>query len=150
MGSLGLANILERLFPDFPTVSAWNWVQSVPSAFGNLAVIIWVFVILKISHVTRSLLMSTVLITAAAGYSLSWDVMAIKDLLLFDVTREAATWEEGIALLLNGSALTVWARLINRKLAASTLERISGKLTLFAGVMFILGGIFCILSDIFS
>ena len=34
IGGLALANILERLFPDFPTVQQWKWVQWVPSAFG--------------------------------------------------------------------------------------------------------------------
>jgi len=150
IGGLGLANILEGLFPNFPTVREWNWVQWVPSILGNLALIIWVFVILKISPVTRSLLISTVLITAAAGYSLSCDAMAIKDLLLFDVAREAAIWEEGIAHLLQGSALVVWTHLISRKIATSAMDKFLQRLNLFGGVIKILWGIFGILWDIFS
>ena len=150
IGGLGLANILESLFPNFPTVREWIWVQWVPSILSNLAVVIWVFVILKISPITRSLLISTVLVAAAAGYSLSCDARAIEDFLLFDVIREAARWEEGIAYFLQGSALVVWAHLIMRKLATSPLDRSIHRGTLLVGVGSILLGIFEILSHIFS
>lgn len=150
IGALGLANILERQFPNFPTVSQWEWIQWVPSAFENLAILVWLFVVLHISPVTRSLFISVVFVAAAAGYALTSDALAIRDTLVFGVTREVTDWEEGARFLLNGCALAVWARFIIRKLASTSTEESLAKLTLFLGVMFILGGVFLILWDIFS
>ena len=150
IGAVGLANVLERQFPNFPNVSQWVWIQWLPSAFENLAILIWIYVVLHIAPVTRSLFMSAVCVAAAAGYALTFDVLAIRDALVFGVTREVTNWEEGMKFLLNGGALAVWARLIIRKLAATSAEKFLAKCTLFIGVVFILGGIFQILGDIFS
>ena len=150
IGGVGLANILERQFPNFPTVSQWVWIQWLPSAFENLAILIWIYIVLNISPVTRSLYISTVLVAAAAGYSLTSDALAIRDALVFGVTREIADWEQAAEFLLNGCALAVWARLIIRKLASTSAERFIGSLTLFVSATMILGGIFFILWDIFS
>ena len=150
IGGVGLANILEHQFPNFPTVSQWVWIQWLPSAFENLAILIWVYVVLNISPVTRSLYISTVFVAAAVGYSLTSDVLAIKDVLLYGVTRETTDWEQAVEFLLNGCALAVWARLIIRKLASTSADRFVGSLTLFVGATMILGGIFFILWDIFS
>ena len=149
VGGLGLANILERLFPNFPTVSQWAWIQWLPSTFENLAVLLWIIVVLNISPVTRSLYMSTVFVAAAAGYSFTSDALAIRDALVFGVTREIADWEEAIELLLNGCALTAWARLVISKFASTPIERFTGRCILFVGVISILGAIFLILWDIF-
>lgn len=150
VGSLGLGNILERQFPNFPDVSQWEWIRWLPSAFENLAILIWVYVVLNISPVTRSLFVSAILVAAAAGYSLTSDVLAIRDTLVFGVTREISEWEQGVKLLLNGCAVAAWARLIIRKLASTSVERFTGKCMLFVGGTFILGGILGILWDIFS
>lgn len=150
IGALGVANVLERQFPNFPTVSQWEWIRWLPSAFENLAILVWIYVVLHIAPVTRSLFMSAVCVAAAAGYTLTSDVLAIRDALVFGVTHEVTDWEEGMKFLLNGGALAVWARLIMRRLASTSAEEFLAKCTLFIGVMFILGGIFQILWDIFS
>lgn len=150
IGGLGLANILERLSPNFPNVSQWTWIQWLPSTFENLAILVWIYVVLHIAPVTRSLFISAVFVAAAAGYTLTSDALSIRDALVFGGTREVTDWEEGVGFLLNGCALAVWARLIIRKLAATSVEKSLAKCTLFLGVMFILGGIFGILWDIFS
>ena len=150
IGGVGLANLLEREFPNFPDVSQWEWVQWLPSTFENLAILIWIYIVLNISPVTRSLSISAILVAAAAGYSLTSDVLAIRDALVFGVTREIADWEQAMEFLLNGCALTTWARLVIRKLAATSMEEFVGKCTLIVGVVSILGGIFGILWDIFS
>lgn len=150
VGSLGLANILERQFPNFPTVSQWEWIQGFPSVFENLAILIWVYIVLNISPVTHSLSVSAIFVAAAAGYSLTSDVLAIRDALVFGGTREIADWEQGLKFLLNGCALVAWVRLIIRKLASTSVERFTGRCMLFVGGTFILVGIFQILWDIFS
>ena len=150
IGGVGLAHVLERQFRDFPTVSQWEWIRWLPSAFENLAILIWIYVVLNISPVTRSLSISAILVAAAAGYSLTSDAFAIRDALIFNVSREIADWEQGVELLLNGCALAAWARLVIRKLASTSIEGFVGKCTLLVGVVSILGGIFQILWDIFS
>ncbi|MXV75079.1 hypothetical protein F4Z99_12515 [Candidatus Poribacteria bacterium] len=150
IGSLGLVNILEGLFPNLPTVWQWKWVLWMPSVFSNLAILAWIFAVLNISSVTRPLLISTVLIATAAGYALSLDVIAVKDALAFDIIRKTVHWEQGIVYLLNGSGLLVWAHFITRRLADSSHEKFAGKCTLFLGGLLILMGIKQILRDIFS
>lgn len=150
IGGLGLSNILERLSPNFPDVNQWAWIQWIPSTFENLAILIWVYVVLNIAPVTRSLHISTVFIAAAVGYSLTSDALALRDVIVFGVTREISDWEQGAEWLLNGCALTVWARLVIRQLASTSIEEFTGKCTLFLGVIYILGGIFGILRDIFT
>jgi hypothetical protein len=150
IGGLGLADTLERLFPNYPTVSRWEWVQWLSSAFENLAILIWVYVVLNISPVTRSLHISTVFVAAAVGYSLTSDALAIRDAIVFGVPREVTDWEQGVEFLLSGCALVVWARLIIRQLASTSAERMIGSCTLFVGATLILGFIFFIVWDIFT
>lgn len=150
IGGLALVGVLERLFPDFPTVKQWEWTQRVPSAFGNLALLAWVFVVLNISPIDRQLIISTGLIAAAAGYALTLDTIVIRDILVFGAPHEITDWEQGIAVLLDGCALVSWERLVARKLASTSIERFIGRCMLFVGVFSILLGIFEILWDIFS
>ena len=150
IGGLALVNVLEQLYPNFPTVKQWPWAQWFPSAFGNLSILAWVFVVLNVSPVNRSLVMGTSLVAAAAGYGLTLDAVAIRKALVFGVTHEIADWEQGVAMLLNGCALTFWARFVAQKLANSQYERVLERCTLFIGVLSILVGIFWILWDIFS
>lgn len=150
VAGFGLARILENLFPNFPTTRAWEWMQWVPSTFESLAALVWIFVVLNISPITRPLLISAMLVAAAAGYALISDVLLIRDALVFNTTREMADWEQGVRFLLNGCALTAWARLIIYKFAATPLERFVGRCTLLMGVVSILCGIFGILWDIFT
>ena len=150
IGGLGLAKILEDLFPNFPTVREWEWIQWLPSAFENLAILIWVYIVLNISPVTRSLFISAILVAAAVGYSLTSDALAIRDAIVFGVTREIADWEQAVEVLLTGCALVAWARLVIRKLASTSNEEFIERCTLLVGVISILGGIFVILWDIFS
>ena len=150
IGGVGLAHLLDRQFPNFPTVSQWEWIRWLPSTLENLAILIWVYVILHISPVARSLSISAILVAAAAGYSLASDVLAIRDALVFGVTREIADWEEALEFFFNGCALAAWARLVIRKLASTSTEKFIGKCTLFVGVVSILAGLFGVLWDIFS
>lgn len=136
---------LAPWFPALKTVIISNWGQWVPSVSFSLAVVLWAFVVLKISPISRALLISTAFVAAAAGYSLACGVHAIVDAIVSDVTRTFKLWEEGIAYLLNGCAMVVWARLVTRKLAGP-----GEKATLFLGYLSMGIGIFAILWHIFS
>ena len=145
IGGFALSHILERLFPNFPTVNQWEWIQWVPSAFGNLAILVWVIVVLNISPVSRSLVIGTGLVAAAAGYALTLDAVAVRETLIFDVPHEITDWEQGIAYLLNGNALVVWSRLVIRGLVSANREKLATMGTLFVGICIILLGIIKIL-----
>ena len=149
IGGLGLANILAHLFPDFPTVNQWEGVQSVPSASTNLAILVWIFVILNIAPVNYPLIVSTSFVAVAVGYALTLDAVVIREAFVFDRVREITDVEKGTVILLNGCALIVWERLIVRKLIAFSITKSMGGLTLFLGVMLILLGISMILRSIF-
>ena len=151
--ALGCGIATFSLAPWFPALRAVvesKWGQWVPSVSFSLAVVLWVFVVLKISPISRALLISTAFVAAAAGYSLACGVHAIVDAIVSDVTRTFKLWEEGIAYLLNGCAMVVWARLVTRKLAGPGQYRVPEKATLFIGYLTIGMGIFAILSHIFS
>ena len=149
VGGFALANILAYLFPDFPTVKQWEWVQFVPSAFTNLAILVWIFVVLNIAPVNYPLVVSTGFVAAAAGYALTLDVFVIREAFVFDRIREITNVEKGSVTLLYGCAVVVWERLIVRKLIAFSITKSMGGLTLFVGVMSILLGIFMILRSVF-
>ena len=152
VGGLALANILAHLFPDFPTVKQWEWVQSVPSAFMNLAILIWIFVILSIVPVNYPLyplIVSTSFVAVAAGYALTLDALVIREAFVFDRIREITDMEKGTVTILYGCALVVWERLIVRKLISFSVTKSVGDLTLFLGVLSILLGIFMILRSVF-
>ena len=145
-----LSHILERLFPGFPTVRQWEWVQWVPSAFGNLAILVWVFVVLNISPINRPLVIATGLVAAAAGYALVLNTVVIRETLIFDVPYEITDWEQGMVYLLNGNALVIWARLVIPELISANREKLVAFGTLFAGICLMLLGIIKILKAIFS
>lgn len=147
----GIASFsLAPWFPALQTVVVSKWGQWVPSVSVSLAVVLWVFVVLKISPISRALLISTAFVAAAAGYSLACGVHAIVDAIVSNVTRTFKPWEEGIAYLLNGCAMVVWARLVIRKIAGPGQNRFSEKVTLFVGYLLIGIGISAILWHIFS
>ena len=150
VGGLGLVKILERQFPNFPVVIQWEWEQSLPSAFESLAILVWIYVVLNISPVTRALFIGAVFVAAASGHTLTSDVLAIREVLVFDVIRETTGWEQGAEALLSGCALVAWARLVISEFASTSIERVTGRCTLFVGGISILEGIFRILWDIFS
>ena len=149
VGGFALANILEHLFPDFPTIKQWEWMRSVPSAFTNLAILVWSFVVLNIAPINHSLIVSTGFVAAAAGYALTLDAIVIREILVFNRIREITDWEQGMVTLLYGCVVVLWERLIVRKLIAFSITKSMGGLTLFVGVMSILLGIFMILRSIF-
>ncbi len=150
ISGLALAIVLEHLLPDFPTVKQWEWVQWMPSAFGNLAILIWVFIVLNIAPISRPLVIGTSLVAAAAGYALMLDAVAIRAILIFGVPHEITDWEQGMVYLLNGCALIVWARLVVPGLISVNREKLIKTGALLAGISVMLLGIAKILESVFS
>ena len=150
INGLALAIVLEHLFPDFPTVRQWEWVQWIPSAFGNLAILLWIFIVLNIAPISRPLVIGTSLVAAAAGYALMLDAVAIRATLIFGVTHKITDWEQGMVYLLNGCALIVWTRLVIPGLISVNHEKLIKASALLIGISVMLLGITKILKSVFS
>lgn len=141
---------LAPWFPALRSVVESKWGEAVPSVSMSLSAVLWIFVLLKISPVTRALWIGTVFVAAAASYTLACGIQVIVDAVVSDATRSFAVWEEGIAYLLNGCAMIVWARLVIRELTGPGQNRGMETATLFCGCLFVGLGIFGILLGIFS
>ena len=141
---------LAPWFPALRSVVESKWGEAVPSVSISLSAVLWIFVVLKISPATRALRIGTVFVAAAASYTLACGIQVIVDAVISDATRSFAVWEEGIAYLLNGCAMIVWARLVIRELTVPGQNRGMETATLFVGCLFAGLGIFGILLGIFS
>ncbi len=115
IGGLGIATILQTLLSDTEIFLTINWGSRVALVLANLAVLTWVFVILKISPITRSLLAATSLLIIASGYTLGYGVFSVVVLVVQGVLQIGNEWQLGIAAVLNGAAIIGWTFLITRK-----------------------------------
>lgn len=114
IGGLTIATLLERLFAETPGEIADSWVASVTLICSSLGVLAWIFIILKISPVSRLPRVAVVLFALAGVYSLLYGILTI-GVPLFDESLIIPKWETGIAYLLNGSAMIGWAYLVTRR-----------------------------------
>ena len=114
IGGLTIATLLERLLTETQVEIKDSWVAGVALICSSLAVLAWVFIVLKISPVSRPPLVAVVLFALAGVYSLIYGILTT-EAVLSDVPRTTSEWEEGIAYILNGSAMVGWALLVTRK-----------------------------------
>lgn len=114
IGGLGIATILKALFSDTHTFLTDNWVSGVASILANLVVLVWAFVILKVAPMSRRLLISTISLGLAGGYSLGCGIF-LAGSLVYGADQIAPMWNRGIPAVLNGGAVVIWTLLITRK-----------------------------------
>ncbi len=117
INGLTLWTLLEYLFADTPMPIKDNWIQWVVLVLANLALFPWMFVILRIFPITRSLIISTGLVAVATAYVLVCGVQVIVEATVFEETWKAAEWEHGITHILGSVALIAWMHLIARETA---------------------------------
>ena len=114
IGGLTIGTLLERLFAETPAEIADSWVASVTLICSSLGVLAWIFIVLKISPVSRPPRVTVVLFALAGVYSLIYGILTMESV-LSDVSRITSEWGKGIAYLLNGGAIVGWAYLVTRK-----------------------------------
>ncbi|RKU20758.1 hypothetical protein C6500_08045 [Candidatus Poribacteria bacterium] len=114
IGGLTIATLLERLFAETPAEIAGSWVANVALICSSLGVLAWIFIVLKISPVSRPPRVVVVLFALAGVYSLLYGILTI-GVPLFNEPLIIPKWETGIAYLLNGGAIVGWTLLFTRK-----------------------------------
>ena len=114
IGGLTIATLLERLFAETPAQIADSWVASVTLICSSLGILAWIFIVLKISPVSRPSRVAVVLFALAGVYSLLYGILTI-GVPLFDEPLIIPEWGTGMAYLLNGGAMVGWVLLVTRK-----------------------------------
>ena len=148
IGGLTIATLLERLLTETQVEIKDSWVAGVALVCSSLAVLAWVFIVLKISPVSRPPLVAVVLFALAGVYSLIYGILTT-EAVLSDVPRTTSEWEEGIAYILNGSAMVGWAFLVTQKTVINKRKKLFVICLLISGVSTILVGITHVFDAIF-
>lgn len=115
IGGLGIATILKAVFSDTHTFLTDNWISGVASILANLAVLVWTFGILNIAPISRWLLIGTIFLVLAGGYSLGCCIFFMARSIVYGADQIAPVWNRGIPAVLNGGAIVIWTLLITRK-----------------------------------
>ena len=148
IGGLGIATILQTLLSDTEIFLTIDWVSRVALVLANLAVLTWVFVILKISPITQSLIAAATLLIIAGGYTLGYGVFSVVVLVVHGVLQIGNEWQLGIAAVLNGAAIIGWTFLITRKTVQDKLKFVI-PVVIIAGLGFVVLGFWRIGKSIF-
>ena len=152
IGGLTIGTLLERLFAESRIEIGGSWVASVALICTSLGVLVWVFIVLRISPVTRPPLVAAMLFAIAGAYSLIYGILTLETY-FFGIIRIASPWGEGIAYILNGGAIVGWSHLVMPKILITKMlitkhgtlkvcSMIVGVATIVIGVASILDAIF--------
>ena len=147
IGGLTIATLLERLLTETQVEIKDSWVAGVALICSSLGILAWVFIVLKISPVSRPPLVAVVLFALAGVYSLIYGILTT-EAVLSDVPRITSEWAKGVAYILNGSAMIGWAFLVTRRASINNRKLfvicllISGTSTVLAGITHVFDAIF--------
>ena len=114
---LGISMIL-------PLNTEVSWMPRMALVFYSLAILAWIFVLLQAASITRSLLIGVAFFVLASGYAFFYNARVIMEVIVSDVPYIDVYWDQGIAYILNGTAVIVWVLLILRKIAVVKLKPI--------------------------
>ena len=150
MSGLGIAALLKTLLSRTETFLTDNWISAVASVLSSLALLAFGFIVLKITPMTRALLIGMTLILLAGGYSLGCGIFSTVKLVIYGTSHIAAIWKSGMRAVLNGGATVVWTLLITRQIVyrdprtrfAVPLFVICGGGYIVIGISYIIGSIF--------
>ncbi len=147
IGGLTIGALLERLFAESHIEIGGSWVASVALICTSLGILAWILIVLRISPGTRPPLVAAILFAIAGTYSLIYGILTLETY-FFGITRIMSAWGEGIAYILNGSAIVGWSHLVMPKMfitkhrALTVCSMIVGVATVVIGVIGILDAIF--------
>ena len=125
-----------------------SWMPRLAGIFYSLAIFVWVFVLLKVAPITRSLLIGVAFFVLASGYALICNAQVVINAIVSDMSYVEVYWDQGIAYVLNGSAIIAWMLLIVRKIADVKVKSIV-PLFVFLGVVYIGIGIVLTMALVF-
>lgn len=147
IGGLTIGALLERLFAESHIEIGGSWVASVALICTSLGILAWILIVLRISPVTRPPLVAVILFAIAGAYSLIYGILTLETY-FFGISRIMLAWGEGIAYILNGSAIVGWSHLVMPKMfitkhgALIVCSMIVGVATVVIGIIGILDAIF--------
>ena len=148
IGGLTIVTLLKKLFAETQVEIKDSWVAGVTLICSSLGILAWTFIVLRISPITRPPLIAIVLFAIAGVYSLGYGVLRI-EAILSDVSRITFEWEEGIAYILNGSAMVGWTLLVTQKTFINKRKKLIVVCLLIGGASSVLVGITSIFDTIF-
>ena len=125
-----------------------SWMPRLAGIFYSLAIFSWVFVLLKVAPITRSLLMGIAFFVLASGYALICNAQVVINTIVSDMPHIEVYWDQGIAYVLSGSAIIAWMLLIVRKIGIVKTKSII-PLFVFMGVVYIGIGIVLTMALVF-
>ena len=146
IGGLTIATLLERLLTETQVEIKDSWVAGFALICSSLGILAWVFIVLKISPISRPPLVAVVLFALAGVYSLIYGILTT-EAVLSDVPRTTSEWAKGVAYILNGSGMVGWALLVTQKASINNRKLfvicvlISGASTILMGITRIFGAI---------
>ena len=148
IGGLTIGTLLERLFAESHIEIGGSWVASVTLICTSLGILAWVFIVLRISPITRPPLVAAMLFAIAGAYSLIYGISTLETYFL-GITRITSASGEGIAYILNGGAILGWTHLVMREMPITKhrtfmviCSMIIGAATVVLGMISILDAIF--------
>ena len=147
IGGLTIGTLLERLFAESYIEIGGSWVASVALICTSLGILAWVFIVLRISPVTRPPLVAAMLFAIAGAYALIYGILTLETY-FFGITRIPSAWGEGIAYILNGSAIVGWSHLVMPKMLITKRKTLT-VCSMIVGVAIVMIGIIGILDAIF-
>lgn len=148
IGGLTIGTLLERLFAETPAKIADSWVASVALICSSLGILAWTFIVLRISKPTRPSLIAIILFAVAGVYSLGYGALTI-EMILSGAPQIGSAAAEGLAYILNGSAMVGWALLVTQKSVIYKRKRFLVICLLISGASVVLIGIAHIFDTIF-
>ena len=147
IGGLTIGTLLERLVAETDIEIGGSWVASVALICTSLGILAWVFIVWQISPITRPPLFAAMLFAIAGAYALIYGILTLETY-FFGITRITSASGEGIAYILNGSAILGWTHLVIRKMPI-TKRKIFVICSMIVGVATVVIGIIGILDVIF-
>lgn len=147
IGGLTIGTLLERLVAETHIEIGGSWVASVALICTSLGILAWVFIVWQISPITRPPLFAAMLFAIAGAYALIYGILTLETY-FFGITRITSASGEGIAYILNGSAILGWTHLVIRKMPI-TKRKIFVICSMIVGVATVVIGIISILDAIF-
>ncbi len=125
-----------------------SWMPRLAGIFYSLAIFSWVFVLLKVAPITRSLLMGIAFFVLASGYALICNAQVVINAIVSDMPHIEVYWDQGIAYVLSGSAIIAWMLLVVRKIATVKVKSII-PLFVFMSIVYIGIGIVLTMALVF-
>lgn len=100
-----------------------DWVPRMAGIFYSLAFLAWLFVIIRVAPIiTQWLLIGVMCCVIASGYTLFCNALVLINVIISDIPRVAADWEQAIGYIVSGSAVIAWTCFVMRKTATTNFK----------------------------